>query len=243
MVYTCDMPELSTFDSGFRTVAVVSPHFDAGVFSCGDLLASHPGSTVITVFGSGPLTWGKPTPWDASAGFDSGQDAVAARRAEDRGALAALEAQPVWLPFWESQYGRTVTAAEIETALESVITATRPDAVCIPLGLWHTDHRLTHEAGVALLARHPSIAWLAYEDAIYRRFRDAGVMERLAQLASHGIRPVRIRQRRDISAEKLRAISCYRSQLRAFASPGHPGVADALKPEAYWQLVPRAERA
>src|SRR3954463_16054315 len=87
-------------------LAVVSPHFDDAVLSAGQLLAKHPGTTVITVMGgqraSGSydeVSW-----WDALCGFQSGEDVVAARRIEDKAALDVVGAQQSWLDFADHQY-------------------------------------------------------------------------------------------------------------------------------------------
>ena len=63
-------------DAMFARLVVVSPHFDDAVLSAGQLLAKHPGSTVITVMGgqrrSGSydeVTW-----WDELGGFKPGDD-------------------------------------------------------------------------------------------------------------------------------------------------------------------------
>jgi LmbE family N-acetylglucosaminyl deacetylase len=216
----------------------VSPHLDDAVFSCGDLIRAHPGATVVTVFAGGPAAWNAPSPWDAAAGFGPGEDVVAARRREDAAALRALGAHPVWLPFWDSQYGRTPRAAAIRRAVEEALEATGTDAVCLPLGLWHSDHRLTHEATRALPRRHPRLTWLAYADAIYRTFPDGGLRERVAALAGSGLRPraVGLSRAAPASAAKRRAVARYRSQLRALRAPGHPGAADVYRTERYWWL-------
>ncbi|MCV5262168.1 PIG-L family deacetylase, partial [Escherichia coli] len=75
---------------------VISPHLDDGVFGCGQLLAAHPGSTVLTVFAGVPEAAPAPE-WDRRCGFTSAQAAMAARREEDRRALTRLAARPLWL--------------------------------------------------------------------------------------------------------------------------------------------------
>ena len=57
-------------------------------FGCGQLLFSHPGSVVITALAGPPASYETVTGWDAAAGFRPGDDVIAARRAEDRAALA-----------------------------------------------------------------------------------------------------------------------------------------------------------
>jgi LmbE family N-acetylglucosaminyl deacetylase len=90
---------------------VVSPHLDDAVLGCGHLLAQRPGAVVITVFAGRPPRRERVTPWDAAAGFGPGDDVVGARRMEDRRALGALGARPLWLPFLDAQYGPSFLSA------------------------------------------------------------------------------------------------------------------------------------
>ncbi|MHB8342306.1 MAG: hypothetical protein ACYDB7_14230 [Mycobacteriales bacterium] len=106
-----------------RRPVVVSPHFDDAVLGCGQLLAGHPGATVVTVMGGQRLAgWDRLTPWDALGGFRPGDDVVAAR--PDVGEVA------------DALWGQLVDLA--------------PTAVFVPLGLANPDHMLTHDAAVSL---------------------------------------------------------------------------------------------
>lgn len=225
---------------------VVSPHLDDGVFSCGQLLAAHPRSHVLTVFAGAPPADVGLTPWDAQCGFDSSERAVAARHVEDREALARVGAKPVWLSLLDSQYGSTPGVDEIEAALRPALDAVRPDAVLLPMGLFHSDHALVHEACVRLMNRSRSGLWLAYEDALYRRMPGL-LQQRLAALTKQGVCATPATpQRTGTPAAKRRAVEAYASQLRAF---GDGGYADTQAPERYWQLTqapapkPRTRRA
>jgi LmbE family N-acetylglucosaminyl deacetylase len=219
-----------------KILAVVSPHLDDAVFGCGALIAAHRGSTVITVFAGRPRRPGPLPPWDVDAGFVDGDDVIARRRAEDRRALAVLSARPHWLEFPDAQYGGTPALADVTPALEAAIAATGARTVVVPLGLFHGDHHLAHAAALAVLVRRPDLAWLAYEDAMYRRI--PGLLEeRLGTLRQAGVSAVRARlDTGGASRLKPRALAAYRSQLRALATPGRPGHADALAPEGYWRL-------
>jgi LmbE family N-acetylglucosaminyl deacetylase len=209
------------------------------VFSCGDLLAAHPGSTVVTVFAGGPRGGPALASWDEAGGFAPGDDVIAARRREDAAALRVLDARPMWLSFWDSQYAGAARVEDLRHAVEQAIMAAEPDTVCLPLGLWHSDHRLTHEATQPLASRHPGLAWLAYADAIYRRFPDAGLLDRLEGMARASLAPIELAiPSREASPRKCRAVACYRSQLRALATPGRPGTADVFEGERYWRLRP-----
>jgi LmbE family N-acetylglucosaminyl deacetylase len=216
-------------------LVVISPHLDDGVFACGGLLARHPGSVVVTALAGGPGTGDGVTEWDAAGGFTSSAEAVAARREEDREALAVLDAAPVWLDFPDSQYGGTPSIDVLADALSWVVSATVPAAVLFPLGLFHSDHTLTYEASVRALERDPGPARLIYEDAIYRRFpglRD----ERLDALARAG-RRLQFAGMVIAPVAKRAAVVCYRSQLRALSTPGRPGYDDAFAAECYWRLL------
>jgi LmbE family N-acetylglucosaminyl deacetylase len=223
-------------------VLVVSPHLDDGVFACGCLLAivaRRRRVVVATVFAGRPRQpVAEATEWDRAAGFAPGSDVVAARRAEDRKALAILGARPRWLPFPDSQYASGPRAAAVARRL----AALRPPCgvALFPLGLFHSDHHLVRDAVVSLMRRRRGpLATFAYEDALYRRLpglRDAAVSRlRRAGFALRAIRfacDVAARQR------KARAVGCYASQLRALATPGRLGHADAFAEERYWRVEP-----
>jgi hypothetical protein len=78
-----------------------------------------------------------------------------------------------------------------------------------------------------------------YADALYRRLPGL-IDERLRTLTSRGwaARPVPLAPRAACAATR-RALQCYASQLRALATPGRPGIADALAEETYWAVSRR----
>jgi len=219
-----------------RKIVVISPHYDDGVLSCGEVLAGAPGAVVITVFGGSPAAYDSLTPWDAACGFTGLEDVVAARREEDRRALRRLGASPAWLPFCDRQYGSPPAEEVIAHVLRAAVDAASPTAVLMPLGLFHDDHRLAHSAALAVRRERPHLRWVAYADAIYRRV--PGLVE--DQLQS--LRAARIETRPAVLgigrhvARKRDAVQCYESQLRALSAPGYPGVADVFRPESYWLL-------
>jgi LmbE family N-acetylglucosaminyl deacetylase len=221
-------------------VLVVSPHLDDAVFGCGELLAAHPGGIVVTVFAGAPMHYGELTEWDAAAGFSLGQDIMAARREEDRRALAMVGALPLWLDYCDSQYQHPPPAQMLAAALESTLARHEPDTVVIPLGLFHSDHKLVHEAALITLKRCQRRTWFAYEDSLYRRIPGL-LQERLSALLTAGIiaTPVALALR-GCKGRKRYAVRCYSSQLRALATPGRLGHLDAFSPEAYWRLAIRA---
>ncbi|MCW7538472.1 PIG-L family deacetylase [Aquabacterium sp. A7-Y] len=219
---------------------VVSPHLDDGVFSCGQLLAAHPGSTVLTVFAGAPADEALRTEWDQRCGFANSCEAVAARHQEDREALAVLGARPVWLSFLDSQYLATPDPEEIASALLACLDALPCDAVVVPMGLFHSDHTLVHEACMAAAQARPERLWLAYEDALYRRMPGL-LQQRLLALAKAGICATpAFPGVPGALADKQRAVMAYASQLRAF---GPHGYADVLAEEHYWHLAPSDARS
>jgi hypothetical protein len=85
--------------------AVLSPHLDDAVLSCGLFLAAHPGSSVVTAFSHGPSRVSPLPRWDAGAGyFPDGADVMGVRRGEDISAAAMAHASTLHLGYWDGQY-------------------------------------------------------------------------------------------------------------------------------------------
>ena len=218
-------------------LVVLSPHLDDAVLGCGERLAACAGATVVTVFAGRPPANLPLTPWDAAAGFRPGDDVLGARRAEDASALALLGATPVWLDFMDAQYAATPDLGTLSAALAMTLAALAPATVLIPLGLFHSDHALVHDAALTCARHGDGRRWLAYEEPMYRRVPEARA-RRFTALHAAGIAldpepPVTPRA----CQLKRRAILCYRSQLRALDSPARPGWRDALEDERYWRLL------
>ncbi|TDF66111.1 PIG-L deacetylase family protein [Cupriavidus sp. L7L] len=235
-------------------VTVIAPHLDDAVFSCGGLIAAARGARVVTVFAGVPPADVPAPDCDRAAGFDSAEQAVRARRREDNRALGMLGAQPVWLDFWDSQYGRRHTPREIADSLQPVLLAQTDGMVVAPLGLFHSDHVLAHEAcrllmqaaqvraaaWAALLvpsrgqaASALPVQWLYYEDVIYRRL--PGVLQqRLAECLGAGLQatPVNLPVSQHL-AQKSYAVNAYQSQVQMF---GEEQLCDLCAPERYWSL-------
>jgi LmbE family N-acetylglucosaminyl deacetylase len=214
---------------------VVSPHLDDAVLSCGQLIGQYPGTLVATIFTAAPAAAGPLTLWDAACGFSSAGQAMAQRRREDREALGILAAQPLWLGFSDSQYGASPPAAELATALDAVLREKAPATVCLPAGLFHSDHVLVHQAMLLARAGHGERHWLMYEDALYRRRRGV-LQQRLTCLLEAGIKAVPLMlESGGAPWLKRKAVQCYKSQLRALSLTRY-GYADAFEPERYWRL-------
>ncbi|MDR5739518.1 MULTISPECIES: PIG-L family deacetylase [unclassified Caballeronia] len=229
---------------------VISPHLDDAVFGCGASLAgaSHP--RVCTVFTGCPAQ-DLHTDWDAQCGFTSALQAMAARIEEDKRALGILGAAPFHLGFLDSQYvpdaaqSAKPTRESIAHALTDAIDEHRPDALLIPLGLFHSDHILVHEAACDAWQKRPGVTCYGYEEGLYRRMSGA-VQQRMADLLERGIEatpfnpplpaPAELQRRHALKHE---AVSAYASQLKAFGDDGYD---DVFMPERYWQLAPAKDR-
>lgn len=212
-------------------IMLVSPHLDDAVFSCGDLLDHYPDALVVTVFAGTPDSDAS-TDWDRRCGFSNPTEAMRARRNEDRAALAEVRARPRWLPFLDSQYLATPTAAAIATAMHALIDEVRPDVLMVPMGLFHSDHVLVSDALLPLAATHHAPAWVVYEEALYRCI--AGQLQaRLAALAAQGIWLSPLTGAPPPGGRKAAAVRCYSSQLRALSDGAQR---DLVDPERYWTL-------
>ena len=218
-------------------VVVISPHCDDAVFACGRMLEAHPGSVVVTVCAGRPPADVPLTEWDRAAGFLPGDDVMGVRRTEDRAALTLLAAHPVWLDFRDSQYGPSPSPEAVTEELHHVVWGARPNIIMLPLGLFHSDHLLTHQAALLLRPRHAPVSWFVYADALYRRL--PGLIEsRVKECESRGLvlRPAEFPVN-GASDRKRAAVCCYQSQLQALATPGRPGYADTASRETFWRLV------
>jgi len=224
-----------------KPLLVISPHLDDGVLGCGELLAGQPGAVVLSLFAGPGQNPDVRTEWDAACGFTSARQALAVRAMEDDTALGLLQAMPSRLDFPDDQYrqpGERVNVEELAGAIRSAVDRYQPRSVAIPFGLFHRDHALAHEASVRVAREiQGCCAWLAHEDAFYRRIPGL-LQQRLCELASMGwiVTPVAPPEQRRSTAKHL-AVQCYSSQLRGLESPGRPGRLDAFAPEGYWRLA------
>jgi LmbE family N-acetylglucosaminyl deacetylase len=226
--------------STLNSLLIVSPHLDDAVFSCSDLMASHPGSYVSTVFTAMAEDPQLSTEWDLRCGFFSAHRAMQARIAEDERALNGLQAHALRMNFIDRQYGISPPLATLAVALEVLVQQHLETTVAIPFGLCHPDHDLVHQACIQVLKRHPEKVWLGYEEAPYRN-RPGLVQQRLIALKQQGLTATRFALDLDLDAGpldigglRLRAISCYDSQLRGF---GADDIAEIHAPGRYWKLV------
>lgn len=222
-----------------ESLAIVSPHLDDAVLSCGHLLAQRPGAHVVTVFSSGPdkvdpLPW-----WDQMCGvFRPGDDVMAIRREEDAAAMDVARAHAHHLGFWDEQYrGRrrrgarllpatlrrlgsrrqnAELASRIEAALRSIVEKLDVRAWLIPLGLHRGDHELVAGACLGLVRAFPDKQWWLYEELPYRSEHPEKTDAALDAVRRTGLTVSPIRP--DLGDEgdaKAAMVRCYRSQLGA----------------------------
>lgn len=223
-------------------IVVVSPHYDDAAMGAGLMLLRAGGpKTVITVFGGRPPSYpDPPTDWDASGGFRVGDDVIAARREEDRAAMAVLGAVPVWLDYADHQYLDATVRPRPEAVadpLERAVLDARPTAVFAPMGIANPDHVTTHDAAMIVRDRHPEWAWFAYEDQGYKHL--PGLLAwRVSKLFRAAIwpTPAMVPASVDVTG-KRRAIGCYRSQLTPLRRDHSLDERlDANVPEQFWRL-------
>src|SRR4051794_35356204 len=232
-------------------LAVVSPHFDDAVLSAGQLLAKHPGATVITVMG-GQRTSGsydQVSWWDKLGGFQPGEDVVAARRAEDKAALGVLGAEQAWLDFADHQYdadgpGKNRPAAEtIADALIAQLDRIDPTAVLVPMGLANPDHVLTHDACRLVIDLRPdAYTWFGYAEAGYLHI--PGILAwRIGRLLRSGLWPTPAPLVADEALDaKRESLGHYATQLPALAEDwGYDVNNGARIAESFWRLAPPPE--
>jgi LmbE family N-acetylglucosaminyl deacetylase len=218
---------------------VISPHLDDAVLGCGHWLAAHPGAVVLTVFaGAPPDADRRHTDWDQRCGFADAVQAVAARRAEDAAALGRVRAEPLWLEFLDSQYGDTPGTQVLADALLARLRDLAPQRLLLPLGLFHSDHGLCHDAVLNAASRLPGVPdLLAYEDAGYRAM--PGLLQRrLCRLDQAGVEVTPADEEppagdTDHAHAKRAAVQAYASQWRAL---GAGMAADVQRPERRWRL-------
>jgi LmbE family N-acetylglucosaminyl deacetylase len=228
-------------------IVVISPHFDDAALGAAHLLATYPGSTVITVLGGQPPAYpDHVTPWDEAGGFVTGDDVVSARREEDRQAMASVKATPVWLEFPDHQYlavEERPTPADIWPDLEKAIADANPTAVFLPMGIANPDHVLTHEAGLLarreLLGSGNKAVWFCYEDHGYKHL-PGNLAWRISKLFRAGIWPTPSIVPIDLDmAQKRELIAIYKTQVAPLEQDHMlKERLDANVPEQFWRLSP-----
>lgn len=204
--------------------AVISPHLDDAVLSCGSWLAES-GSPVLTVFAGVP-TSGILTPYDSACGFQTSNQAMLERRKEDAAALGELGCAWARLGYMDVQYRQerpapVSLAADIADALRDL----GAEGAVVPAGIQHPDHLLCAEA-CRVLASEDWPVWI-YEELPYRVLYPDLARAALSAWQEAGFMLVEDFLGGGETEAKEQAVACYRSQT---FDPHTPFV-----PERYWQ--------
>lgn len=155
-----------------KSVVVLSPHLDDGVFSLGAGISRHARRggrvRVLTVFGGDPDSGAPASEWDRLPGWTSEREAVLARRVEDVRAARLVGAEARWLTFADEQYERARDPGAIHAQIDR---ATRGfDLVLVPgAPLSHADHRYLAE--LVLRRGLPGRELWLYAEQPYRYWR------------------------------------------------------------------------
>jgi LmbE family N-acetylglucosaminyl deacetylase len=220
----------------------LSPHLDDVVLSCGGVIHAQArageGALVVTFFAASPeddeLT---PFARELKLRWGDAPDPVGLRRAEDLAALRSVGAEGLHLPYADCVYRYDPTTRQAyypdegaifgaihpaEGGWDRDLLAAFRDAVgdlagatiYAPLGAGHhVDHLLVRRVGFALLLEGQQV--LFYEDYPYA---DRSEVVHAALQALPG--ECWSRERRALAEEdvraKVRAVSCYASQLNTF---------------------------
>jgi LmbE family N-acetylglucosaminyl deacetylase len=210
---------------------VVSTHFDDAALSLG---GSVDGALVVTVRAGVPADPLANPEWDARCGFSSAEEAVAARRAEDRVSCAVLGWEPVHLDLPDGQYGDPVDPVTVREAVAEQVGP--EDLLWVPAGIGHADHLATRDALLPLLAERPSGLGRLYADLPY-----VGRLGRRIRSRRHlGVelgRVVVCRVDAGRMARKRAGIEAHASQLAALRQ-GFPTFDASLRAEAWWPVGP-----
>lgn len=213
-----------------RPAVILSPHLDDAVLSCWHLLCGPGEVGVINVFAGSPPPGTGPTWWDRLTGATDSVARMAERRAEDREAFAIAGRTAIDLDFLDGQYEPAdQSVSDIVAKLHELID---PDTVVYaPAALGdHGDHEQVRSAALALAANgltvrlyadHPHAvqrgwpAWISGTDTQAARDVAAHWDQRLGEVGLSPARPALHHLDAVERERKLKAVSAYRTQVRA----------------------------
>ncbi len=226
------MPRAFPFVKPATRIRVLSPHLDDAVLSCGGALhrwrrEGHP-VEVITVFAGDPIFPLSPFAQALHDLWGGGEEAMAMRRAEDREAMALLQATPIHWKFPDTIYRRDARGQPLCQEREDLFRPPHPDEMVwieriqesltalsweegdlllAPLALGgHVDHHLVRMAVEGW--QHPKVLRGFYEDFPYAEW------ERFPGLPDGRSHCVELTEE-DLEV-KAKAIRAYRSQWPIF---------------------------
>ncbi|HEV3311185.1 MAG TPA: PIG-L family deacetylase [Chloroflexota bacterium] len=230
------MRELS--DTG--PVLVISPHLDDAVLSCGQLIKSRHGTTIITILAGFPP--GEHAGWSGrTTGLSVAKDANSQRRDEDERASRALGARTVWVDLAAQEYGSVASPSEkllgIQEAIATAVATTEVRSVFAPLGITNPDHILVSDAALLAL-RAANVESYLYMDMPYGQAGRGEVRRRVRHIGrTFDIDPL-IPFRGDLQT-KADAVNAYSSQLAELRKGfGRHFKRVFTDPEKYWRVRP-----
>lgn len=182
---------------------VISPHLDDAIFSIGHTIRGL-GAKVVTICAGIPGNGAQPTQFDQEAGFASAQEAVEARRAEDREAAELLGVEVIHLDCIDRMYGEA--GPSLLGAVDEALSL-EPGPWIGPLGLRHPDH-VAISAAFRIGARARERDAFLYEDQPYAQRYPEELAEALTKTWRTDTRIRSVEGNR-----KRKACGAYRSQL------------------------------
>jgi LmbE family N-acetylglucosaminyl deacetylase len=221
---------------------VISPHLDDAVFSCGQLIKSRPGSTILTVLAGFPP--GAHAGWSGrTTGLPFAKDANDKRRDEDQRAAHLLGARTTWMDLLAQEYGLSADPTErlqgIQEAVATAVAAAKARTIFFPLGVTHLDHIAVSDA-VLVAVLGLDVESYIYMDMPYGQARPRRVRRRLRH----------IRRQCDLEPlapflgdleTKAEAVKSYSSQFEELQQGfGRYFTRVFSEPEKYWRIRPFA---
>lgn len=193
---------------------VLSPHFDDAALSAGQLIAGHHAPTIITVCSSEPRMYSELTEYDKNCGFESIEEVIPTRRAENHLACRILGAESGEFDLWDNQYGEETQKVHDDRLRDYLYTKSRDDMVVAPLATKHPDHQKVMEAALEVCRRMKFPLWL-YEELPHRVLWPEAVADTVKKLEDSGIGLEKEFIGDGVMEIKEAAVHCYKSQLWA----------------------------
>ncbi len=229
---------------GTGPVLIISPHLDDAVLSCGQLIMSRLGTTIMTILAGYPL--GKHSGWSGrTTGLSVAKDANLRRRQEDECASSALNAQTIWIDIPAQEYGPAASESErlrgIQEVLVTAVTTTKACAVFVPLGLIHPDHVIVSDAALLAIVTSNLDSYV-YMEMPYGQASSRQVKRRLRVIG----REFEIEPLAPFTGDlhkKAEAVIAYSSQVKALQQEfGRRFNRVFTDPEMYWRVRPKVQR-
>ncbi len=222
----------NSYKKDTQVTIILSPHFDDAVLSLGGLLAKKESPVVVATFFTGKPEHATSTDWDKNSGFNSSDEAEAARVIENANALRTFNAVVQNYDYTDFQYGRTEVAAlrfEIAKDIQTLIAVQADKEIDVygpaifSTDITHPDHELIHQAflDVAKDYPNPKVRFFIYEDFPYaKRFAESSsvltLQKNLEKDSGLLFKKVNITLSSSQVKAKISSLQKYSSQLKAF---------------------------